>query len=70
MGRPTATADLAAGAFLYAHTFGRAVAREMPTDVGQASLGHASWQTTSMYVRAERERMVEAAARHHADEAE
>ncbi|SAL82407.1 integrase [Caballeronia arvi] len=55
----------------FRHTFGtRAVAREMPTDVVQAILGHASLQTTSIYVRAERRRMLEAAARYYADEAE
>lgn len=45
------------------HTFGRrAVAREMLADVVRAILGHASLQTTSIYVRAERRRMLEAAA--------
>ncbi|WP_244818662.1 phage integrase family protein [Caballeronia sp. Lep1P3] len=58
-------------AHAFRHTFGtRAVAREMPTDVVQAILGHASLQTTSIYVRAERRRMLEAAARYYADEAE
>ena len=48
-------------AHAFRHTFGtRAVAREMPTDVVQAILGHASLQTTSIYVRAERRRMLEA----------
>ncbi|MDR5798014.1 phage integrase family protein [Caballeronia sp. LZ008] len=56
-------------AHAFRHTFGtRAVAREMPTDVVQAILGHASLQTTSIYVRAERRRMLEAAARYYADE--
>ncbi|SAK70131.1 integrase [Caballeronia glebae] len=53
-------------AHAFRHTFGtRAVAREMPTDVVQAILGHASLQTTSIYVRAERRRMLEAAARYY-----
>ncbi|CAG2144761.1 phage integrase family protein [Cupriavidus numazuensis] len=39
------------------HTFAtHAVANEMPTDVLQRLLGHASLQTTSLYVRAERAR--------------
>ncbi|MDR5740087.1 phage integrase family protein [Caballeronia sp. LZ016] len=58
-------------AHAFRHTFGtRAVARDMPPDVVQAILGHASLQTTSIYVRAERRRMLEAAARYYADEAE
>ncbi|WP_250517719.1 site-specific integrase [Caballeronia sp. INDeC2] len=53
----------------FRHTFGtRAVAREMPTDVVQSILGHASLQTTSIYVRAERRRMLDAAARYYADD--
>jgi integrase len=57
-------------AHAFRHTFGtRAVAREMPTDVVQAILGHASLQTTSIYVRAEKRRMLEAAARYYADDA-
>jgi integrase len=56
-------------AHAFRHTFGtRAVAREMPTDVVQAILGHASLQTTSIYVRAERQRMLAAAARYYADD--
>jgi integrase len=51
------------------HTFGtQAIAREMPADVVQAILGHASLQTTSLYVRAERQRMLEAAARYYTEE--
>jgi len=58
-------------AHAFRHTFGtRAVARDMPTDVVQAILGHASLQTTSIYVRAERRRMLEAAARYYADDRE
>jgi len=53
-------------AHAFRHTFGtRAVAREMPTDVVQAILGHASLQTTSIYIRAERQRMFDAAARYY-----
>jgi integrase len=56
-------------AHAFRHTFGtRAVARDMPTDVVQSILGHASLQTTSIYVRAERRRMLEAAARYYADD--
>ena len=56
-------------AHAFRHTFGtRAVAREMPTDVVQTILGHASLQTTSIYVRAERRRMLDAAARYYADD--
>ncbi|MDR5777721.1 MULTISPECIES: site-specific integrase [unclassified Caballeronia] len=56
-------------AHAFRHTFGtRAVARDMPTDVVQSILGHASLQTTSIYVKAEKRRMVEAAARYYADD--
>ncbi|TCF97041.1 hypothetical protein BZM26_33970 [Paraburkholderia strydomiana] len=56
-------------AHAFRHTFGtRAVAREMPTDIIQAILDHASLQTTSIYVRAERRRMLDAAARYYADD--
>lgn len=42
------------------HTFAsQAVAKEMPTDVLQRLLGHASLQTTSIYVQAERTRSIE-----------
>jgi integrase len=58
-------------AHAFRHTFGtRAVAREMPTDVVQAILGHASLQTTSIYVRAERRRMLKAAARYYDEDVE
>jgi integrase len=58
-------------AHAFRHTFGtRAVARDMPTDVVQAILGHASLQTTSIYVRAERRRMLEAAAQYYASDDE
>ncbi|MFL9860045.1 site-specific integrase [Paraburkholderia madseniana] len=56
-------------AHAFRHTFGtRAVARDMPVDVVQAILGHASLQTTSIYVRAEQQRMLEAAAQYYAAE--
>jgi integrase len=45
-----------------------AVARDMPIDVVQTILGHASLQTTSIYVRAEQQRMLEAAAEYYAAE--
>jgi integrase len=48
-------------AHAFRHTFGtRAFARDMPVDVVQAILGHASLHTTSIYVRAEQQRMLEA----------
>jgi integrase len=40
----------------------------MPTDVVQEILGHASLQATSIYVRAERRRMLDPAARYYADD--
>jgi integrase len=56
-------------AHAFRHTFGtRAVAREMSTDVVQAILGHASLQTTSIYVKAEKRRILDAAARYYADD--
>ncbi|WP_309790902.1 site-specific integrase [Caballeronia sp. LP003] len=55
-------------AHAFRHTFGtRAVARDMPTDVVQSILGHASLQTTSIYVKAEKRRILEAAARYYAE---
>ncbi|MDD3352840.1 phage integrase family protein [Zoogloea sp.] len=42
------------------HTFGtRAAAQELPLDVLQRVLGHASLQTTTIYVQAERRRSIE-----------
>ncbi len=50
------------------HTFAtHAVANEMPTDVLQRLLGHASLQTTSLYVRAERARGLAAVAKMYSD---
>jgi integrase len=65
------TEDLAqlanTSAHAFRHTFGtRAVARAMPVDAVQAILGHASLQTTSIYVRAEQQRMLETAAQYYA----
>lgn len=55
----------AASAHAFRHTFGTgAVARDMPVDVVQQILGHASLQITSIYVRAGQQRMLEAAARY------
>ena len=61
---------LATSAHAFRHTFGtRAVARDMPIDVVQRILGHASLQTTSIYVRAERQRMLDEAAKYYSDDA-
>ncbi|CAG9187391.1 phage integrase family protein [Cupriavidus pinatubonensis] len=50
------------------HTFAtHAVAHEMPADVLQRLLGHASLQTTSLYVRAERARGLSAVAKLYSD---
>jgi integrase len=52
------------------HTFGtQAVGRGMPIDVAQRILGHASLQTTSIYVRAERQRMLDEAAKYYSEDA-
>lgn len=57
----------ATSAHAFRHTFGTgAVARDMPVDVPQQILGHASLQTISIYVRAGQQRMLEAAARYYA----
>jgi integrase len=59
---------LETSAHAFRHTFGtRAVARDMPIDVVQRILGHASLQTTSIYVRAERQRMLDAAAQYYSE---
>ncbi|OTP72827.1 phage integrase family protein [Caballeronia sordidicola] len=61
---------LATSAHAFRHTFGtRAVAMNMPIDVVQRILGHASLQTTSIYVRAERQRMLDAAAQYYSEDA-
>jgi integrase len=60
---------LTTSAHAFRHTFGtRAVARDMPIDVVQRILGHASLQTTSIYVHAERQRMLDAAAQYYSEE--
>jgi integrase len=60
---------LGTSAHAFRHTFGtRAVARDMPIDVVQRVLGHASLQTTSIYVRAERQRMLDAAAQYYSED--
>lgn len=44
----------------FRHTFGtQAVAREVPLDVVQKVLGHASLQTTTIYVQAEKKRSID-----------
>jgi hypothetical protein len=51
----------------FRHTFGtQAVAGEVPLDVVQKVLGHASLQTTSVYVKAEQQRVLSELARYHA----
>ena len=46
------------------------MAREMPFDVVQRILGYASLQTTSIYVHAKRNRMLNAAAQIYAGDKE
>jgi integrase len=54
-------------AHAFRHTFGtQSVADEVPVDVVQKVLGHASLQTTTIYVQAERQRVVEEVARYYA----
>jgi integrase len=61
---------LATSAHAFRHTFGtQTVARGMPIDVAQRILGHASLQTTSIYVRAERQRMLDEAAKYYLEDA-
>ncbi|MDR5736279.1 site-specific integrase [Caballeronia sp. LZ025] len=56
-----------ANAHAFRHTFGtQSVADEVPVDVVQKVLGHASLQTTSIYVQAEKQRVVEEVARYYA----
>jgi integrase len=60
---------LATSAHAFRHTFGtQTVARGMPIDVAQRILGHTSLQTTSIYVRAERQRMLDEAAKYYSDD--
>ena len=52
-----------ANAHAMRHTFGtQSVADEVPIDVVQKVLGHASLQTTSIYVQAEKKRVLEEVA--------
>ncbi|GJH13582.1 site-specific integrase [Caballeronia novacaledonica] len=54
-------------AHAFRHTFGtQSVADEVPVDVVQKVLGHASLQTTTIYVQAEKQRVVEEVARYYA----
>ncbi|WP_250520369.1 MULTISPECIES: site-specific integrase [unclassified Caballeronia] len=56
-----------ANAHAFRHTFAtHSVADEVPVDVVQKVLGHASLQTTTIYVQAERQRVVEEVARYYA----
>jgi len=51
----------------FRHTFGtQAAANDVPLDVVQRILGHASLQTTTIYVQAEEQRMLREAAAHFA----
>lgn len=60
---------LSTSAHAFRHTFGTlTVARGMPIDVAQRILGHASLQTTSIYVRAERQRMLDEAAKYYSED--
>lgn len=52
------------GLHAFRHTFGTiAAARTLPLDVLQRAMGHASLQTTSIYVQAERKRSIEEMAK-------
>ncbi|SAL68909.1 integrase [Caballeronia humi] len=56
-----------ANAHAFRHTFGtQSVADEVPVDVVQKVLGHASLQTTTIYVQAEKQRVVEELAGYYA----
>jgi integrase len=60
---------LATSAHAFRFTIGtRAVARDMPIDDVQRILSHASLQPTSIYVRADRQRMLDAAPQSYADD--
>jgi site-specific recombinase XerD len=53
----------------FRHTFGtEAMAHDVPLDVVQRILGHLSLQTTTIYVQAEHQRMIQAAAAYFADQ--
>ncbi|KXV06416.1 hypothetical protein CR51_11875 [Caballeronia megalochromosomata] len=54
-------------AHAFRHTFAtQSVADEVPVDLVQKVLGHASLQTTTLYVQAEKQRVVEQVARYYA----
>ncbi|WP_238218446.1 site-specific integrase [Caballeronia novacaledonica] len=56
-----------ANAHAFRHTFGTcSVADEVPVDVVQKVLGHASLQTTTIYVQAEKQRVLEEVASYYA----
>jgi integrase len=58
-------------AHAFRHTFGtQSVADDVPVDVVQKVLGHASLQTTSIYVQAEKKRVLEEVAGYYARRAE
>jgi integrase len=50
-------------AHAFRHTFGTQAIKQMPPNVVQSILGHTSLQTTSIYTRAERRQMLDAAER-------
>jgi integrase len=55
-----------ANAHAFRHTFGtQSVADEVPVDVVQKVLGHASLQTTTIYVQAGKQRMLEEVANYY-----
>lgn len=59
-----------ANAHALRHTFAsHSVADDVPVNVVQKVLGHASLQTTTIYVQAEKQRVVEEVARYYADAA-
>jgi integrase len=56
-----------ANAHAFRHTFGtQSVADEVPVDVVQKVLGHASLATTTIYVQAEKQRVLEEVAGYYA----
>jgi site-specific recombinase XerD len=56
-----------ANAHAFRHAFGtHSISGDMPVDVVQKVLGHASLQTTTIYVQAEKKRIVGEVARYYA----
>ncbi|CAE6862620.1 Tyrosine recombinase XerC [Paraburkholderia aspalathi] len=55
-------------AHAFRHTFGTQAIKQMPPNVVQSILGHTSLQTTSIYTRAERQQMLDAAGRFYSAE--